>query len=84
MSTPLCRAANDNDLNLVEQFIAEDGGATLNVKNSYDMAPLHYAVDNKNLAMVNALINAGANLDIINNIRGSPLYRSNCWRFGDS
>lgn len=74
VTTPLCSAATNNNIAMLQTLI--DGGADLNaIQNKFmKNTALHIAVENGSKDVVNALITAGANLDILNSSENTPLH----------
>ena len=61
MFTPLCTAAEDDNLLIAELLL--DAGADANINGEEGNTPLHYAANNGNERLVKKLIACGAKLD---------------------
>lgn len=73
--TPFMRAVFVNNMSIVNLFLEHKYKPDVNVVNNYDgSTALHYAINNKNIEMVEKLIKAGANVNIKNKKGLSPLH----------
>lgn len=61
MFTPLCTAADEDNLLIAELLL--DAGADANIGGAHGYTPLHFAADNGNERLVKKLIACGAKLD---------------------
>ena len=69
MSTPLCFAASRNHTKIVKILV--ERGANVNLNTSKNTTPLMHAVSHQNFEMVETLLKAGAQLDVVNHQKKS-------------
>ena len=73
--TPLLEAAAHNPSVEILRYLVSQG-ANVNVKNSAEWTPLHYAAENGNVAALQILVSAGADVHARNNIDWTPLHHA--------
>jgi ankyrin repeat protein len=72
--TALHHAAADGDLARVLELLA--GGANPNVSDSRSWAPLHFAAQARSASVARALLDAGADIDSVDDNGNTPLWRA--------
>jgi len=68
-AAPLLHASGSGDLRAVEILV--EGGADPNVRSKVGVAPMHLACRNDELAIAEALLHAGASVDIETMVRAA-------------
>ncbi|EAY08078.1 hypothetical protein TVAG_463580 [Trichomonas vaginalis G3] len=74
--TPLHLAAN-HSAEILEYLLHVNNGSGINARDSEDKAPIHHALEAKNVDSVRLLLNAGANIDMLTN-KGYSCLRIAC------
>ena len=76
--TPLHKAIELNDVEIVKQIISHSKGMDLNFTNHIGTTPLTYAISVENLQVIKFLIINGADINIVDRLGWTPVSKAIC------